>query len=154
MKESGFPQFVMRDWKGIIACAGTPREAVQALNAALNRAMALPKVRAQLFKMGNDPVTGTPEQFGELIAADAERWAASSAAAPATRARHAARGGQGALDLGAGAHAGLAIRRLPRARLWSRGTPRRPRGPARRVARRCEWRAAAGRDASGPRFAA
>ncbi len=75
MVEAGFPQFVMRDWQGIIARAGTPREAVQALSSALNRAMALPEVRAQLAKMGNDAATGTPEQFGELIAADAARWA-------------------------------------------------------------------------------
>lgn len=75
MVEAGFPQFVMRDWQGIIARAGTPREAVQRLNAALDRAMALPQVRAQLAKMGNDAATGTPQQFGELIAADAERWA-------------------------------------------------------------------------------
>jgi tripartite-type tricarboxylate transporter receptor subunit TctC len=75
MVEAGFPQFVMRDWQGIIARAGTPREAVQRLNAALDRAMALPQVRAQLAKMGNDAATGTPQQFGELIAADAQRWA-------------------------------------------------------------------------------
>jgi tripartite-type tricarboxylate transporter receptor subunit TctC len=74
MTEAGFPDFVMRDWQGIIARAGTPREAIQTLNSALNRAMALPEVRAQLAKMGNDPATGTPQQFGELIAADAERW--------------------------------------------------------------------------------
>jgi tripartite-type tricarboxylate transporter receptor subunit TctC len=74
MTQAGFPQFVMRDWQGLIVRAGTPRAAVQALNSALNRAVALPEVRAQLGKMGNDPASGTPEEFGELIDADAERW--------------------------------------------------------------------------------
>ena len=50
-------------------------ERIDALNVALNRAIALPEVRAQLAKMGNDVAGGTPEQFGQLVASDSERWA-------------------------------------------------------------------------------
>jgi tripartite-type tricarboxylate transporter receptor subunit TctC len=75
MVESGFPNFVVRDWQGLVVRAGTPQSAVQSLNAALNQAIADPQVQAQLKKMGNDVAGGTPEQFRMLINADVARWA-------------------------------------------------------------------------------
>jgi len=75
MIEAGFPEFVMRDWQGLVVRAGTPRDSINALNAALNRTIALPEVRALLAKIGNEAAGGTPEQFGQLIASDSERWA-------------------------------------------------------------------------------
>ena len=75
MTEAGFPEFVMRDWQGLVVRAGTPRDSINALNVALNRTIALPEVRALLAKIGNEAAGGTPEQFGQLIALDSERWA-------------------------------------------------------------------------------
>ena len=74
-RQAGFPEFVMRDWQGLVVRAGTPRDSINALNVALNRTIALPEVRALLAKIGNEAAGGTPEQFGQLIASDSERWA-------------------------------------------------------------------------------
>jgi tripartite-type tricarboxylate transporter receptor subunit TctC len=74
MIEAGFPDFVIRDWLGLIVRAGTPHAIIEQLNAALNRGMADPEVRAQLDRMGADVATGTPREFDALIAAEVGRW--------------------------------------------------------------------------------
>jgi tripartite-type tricarboxylate transporter receptor subunit TctC len=74
MAEAGYPDFVVRDWQGLVVRAGTPREIVERLNAGLNRGLASAEVRAQLEKMGAEPATGTPRAFDELLAAEVRRW--------------------------------------------------------------------------------
>src|SRR5438128_1983932 len=74
MVEAGFPDFVIRDWQGLIVRAGTPRSIIERLNAELNRSMSRPEVRAQLEKMGAEAATGTARAFDELIAAEVQRW--------------------------------------------------------------------------------
>ena len=74
MVEAGFPDFVIRDWQGLIVRAGTPRAIIERLNAELNRSMSRPEVRAQLEKMGAEAATGTARAFDELIAAEVQRW--------------------------------------------------------------------------------
>ena len=73
-ESAGFEGFDADIWFGILAPAHTPREVVLKLNAEINRALASPEVQerlaAQLFAIQ----TGTPEQFGELIRRDLERW--------------------------------------------------------------------------------
>src|SRR5207248_8372639 len=74
MVEAGFPDFVIRDWQGLIVRAGTPRAIIERLNAELNRSMSRPEVRAQLEKMGAEAATGSARAFDELIAAEVQRW--------------------------------------------------------------------------------
>jgi len=74
MVEAGFPDFLIRDWQGLVVRAGTPDGVVERLNAELNRAMALPEVRAQLGKIGAEPATGSARAFDELIASEVRRW--------------------------------------------------------------------------------
>jgi len=75
MTQEGFPDFVVRDWQGLIVRAGTPREIVGRLNAELGKVMALAEVHAALAKLGNEPAHGTPQQLGALINSEVERWA-------------------------------------------------------------------------------
>ena len=72
--ESGVPGYEMDSWLGVLAPAGTPRAAIERLNAELNRALAVPQVREKLAAQGLDVVGGTPEQFGGVIRGDFERW--------------------------------------------------------------------------------
>lgn len=72
--EAGYPEFDASLWQGILVPAGTPKEVVARLNAAINRILAQPDVREKLLAMGADPVGGTPEEFGRFIQGEITRW--------------------------------------------------------------------------------
>jgi len=73
--ESGLPGFELSVWNGLMAPAGTPTEVIAKLNAAIRKEVESPEFRERLAAQGYEPMTGTPEQFGKLIASDIERWA-------------------------------------------------------------------------------
>jgi tripartite-type tricarboxylate transporter receptor subunit TctC len=81
MIEAGFPDFVIRDWQGVVARAGVPAEVVQKIGGAIRKAMHAHEVRAVLAKLGADAAAGTPEDFGRLIDAEIARWAKVAKAA-------------------------------------------------------------------------
>jgi tripartite-type tricarboxylate transporter receptor subunit TctC len=62
-------------WNGVLVAAGTPREIVDRINAALNAAIHDPAVKDRLKAAGLEPVGGTPEQFGKLIHDESVKWA-------------------------------------------------------------------------------
>jgi tripartite-type tricarboxylate transporter receptor subunit TctC len=62
-------------WYGMLAPAGTPRDIVTRLNTEIAAVLRLVEVRESLLKQGLEPVTGTPEQFAQLIRNDLARWA-------------------------------------------------------------------------------
>lgn len=74
--ESGIP-FDTVGWHALFAPAGTPREVVARINAAVNRVVAMPDVQARIHEAGSFPVSPptTPEQWGEQFAADVRTWA-------------------------------------------------------------------------------
>lgn len=59
---------------GILAPAGTPREVVVKINAAINRALAAEDVRQRLRSQGFEPAPVTPEEFGAVIAAEFKKY--------------------------------------------------------------------------------
>ncbi|MBV8165826.1 MAG: tripartite tricarboxylate transporter substrate binding protein, partial [Alphaproteobacteria bacterium] len=63
---------------------GTPAEAIEKLNKAINAAIADPAVKARLAELGGDPLPGTPAEFGALHAAETEKWAKVVKASGAT----------------------------------------------------------------------
>jgi tripartite-type tricarboxylate transporter receptor subunit TctC len=65
----------MSVWYGMFAPAGTPRDIVARLSRELVKVLEAPDVRDQLAAQGVDPWPGTPEQLGELLRADMERYA-------------------------------------------------------------------------------
>lgn len=71
-------------WFGIGMPKGTPREAIERINAEVNRALADPKMRARLAELGGLPIPGTPEDFGQVIVSETEKWAKVVAASGAT----------------------------------------------------------------------
>jgi tripartite-type tricarboxylate transporter receptor subunit TctC len=60
---------------GIVAPAGTPSAAINAINAAINETLTSPEVRASFAKVGIEPRAITPQEFGSFMADDALRWA-------------------------------------------------------------------------------
>jgi tripartite-type tricarboxylate transporter receptor subunit TctC len=69
------PGYEATAWFGIGMPKGTPREIIEKVNAEVNRALADPKMRERLAELGGQPIAGSPEDFGKVIAAETEKWA-------------------------------------------------------------------------------
>lgn len=72
--ESGYPEFVLLNWYGVLAPAGTPRDALARLNAAIVGGLATPAVAERLAGVGVDPAPSTPEGLEDWIRRDIERY--------------------------------------------------------------------------------
>jgi tripartite-type tricarboxylate transporter receptor subunit TctC len=72
--ESGYPGFEAVAWVGMFAPVATPREIIDRLNGEINKLIQVPETVARLEQQGVSPAGGTPEQFGEFIAAEIRRW--------------------------------------------------------------------------------
>ena len=74
-KESGFDNFVVDIWYGILGPAGMPDPIVNRLNSEINKALAAPDMKERLLTAGIQPLGGTPEQFGNFIRTETQRFA-------------------------------------------------------------------------------
>jgi tripartite-type tricarboxylate transporter receptor subunit TctC len=72
--EAGLPGYRTVSWNGIMAPAGTPRDVIVKLNAEIGKALALPEVQRTLTTDGSEIRTGSPEEFGQYIRDETERW--------------------------------------------------------------------------------
>jgi tripartite-type tricarboxylate transporter receptor subunit TctC len=73
--EAGLPGYAFDSWFGVLAPAGTPKEIVNALNAAIAKALAAPDVRDRLTAQGAEPRTSTPQEFDSYIKAEIAKLA-------------------------------------------------------------------------------
>jgi tripartite-type tricarboxylate transporter receptor subunit TctC len=62
------------EWYGIVVPAATPRDVVSTLNASIHKALNSPEVVTRLAQLGQTRAFGTPEQFGQLMKSEHERW--------------------------------------------------------------------------------
>ncbi|MFO1162956.1 MAG: tripartite tricarboxylate transporter substrate binding protein [Reyranellaceae bacterium] len=69
------PGFETSAFAGLGAPAGTPREIVTKLNKAVGAALADPRIEAKILDLGGVPMPMTPEEFGQLLARETEKWA-------------------------------------------------------------------------------
>jgi len=60
---------------GIGAPKNTPAEIVDKLNKEINAALADPKIKVRLADMGGAVFSGSPAEFGKLLADETEKWA-------------------------------------------------------------------------------
>jgi tripartite-type tricarboxylate transporter receptor subunit TctC len=74
ISEAALPGYDASTWGGILAPAGTPKDVVSKLNAAINAALKAEDVQAKLTVAGIQIQGGTPEQFGNVIKAEVEKW--------------------------------------------------------------------------------
>jgi tripartite-type tricarboxylate transporter receptor subunit TctC len=73
--ESGLPGFEVIAWYNMFAPAGTPRGIVNKINAEVNRRLAQPQLRERFLSLGVVPFTGTPEDLGNYLKFEVDRWA-------------------------------------------------------------------------------
>ena len=69
------PGFVVNNWVGLFAPAGTPPDIVGRLNAETQKFMQSKEISARLAAEGARFVPMTPEQFGAFVKAEIAKWA-------------------------------------------------------------------------------
>ena len=73
--EAGLPQLEQfRGWNGVHAPKGTPKTAVDRLNAELVKAVAEVDVKEKIAFAGLDPAAGSVDAFAAFVKDDIERW--------------------------------------------------------------------------------
>ena len=75
MAESGFPDFDVSSWYGLIAPARTSGDITQKLNQVLQKVLAEPALQARLKGMGVLLEPSTPRSFGAFMKSEIDRWA-------------------------------------------------------------------------------
>ena len=68
------PGYEASNWYGIGAPRNTPVEVIEKLNKETNAGLADPKIKARIADLGGSPLTGSPADFGRLIADETEKW--------------------------------------------------------------------------------
>jgi len=68
------PGFEASSWFGIAAPKGTPADIIERLNRETNAGLADTTIAARLTDMGGMALTGSPADFGKLIADETEKW--------------------------------------------------------------------------------
>ena len=74
MKESGYPDFELSAWWGVVVPAGTPRPIVLKLAGWFGQITALEETRDFLFNVATDVMPGTPESMAAMLKQEYERW--------------------------------------------------------------------------------
>lgn len=69
------PGYDFVGWVGCFVPAGTPRPVVDALNAALKKALEDPEISSKLLGQTLDPLYSSPEQFAERLRTDYNKYA-------------------------------------------------------------------------------
>ncbi len=68
------PGFEASSWFGVSAPRSTPADIVDKLNREINAGLADPTIKARLADMGGMLLTGSPADWGKLIASETEKW--------------------------------------------------------------------------------
>ena len=74
MLESGFANYDIRSWFGVIAPAGTPASVISKIAAELARSVENADIRERLAAQGAEILVKTGEDFAAFIRADIARW--------------------------------------------------------------------------------
>ena len=68
------PGYEASIWYGMVAPKGVPAEVVEKLNKAMNGILADPMIKKRLEELGCTPMPMAPDEFGNLLAAETEKW--------------------------------------------------------------------------------
>src|SRR5690242_1112539 len=69
------PGYEASAWFGMAVPKGTPRPIIEKLNRLINQALADPAMQAKLADLGGVLISGTPGDFGKVIADETAKWA-------------------------------------------------------------------------------
>ena len=73
--ESGFPDFEVNAWYGMLTTGRTPQARVNRLSTALQESLAEGQTREQIQKQGLTVEASSAEQFANIIRRDTMKWA-------------------------------------------------------------------------------
>jgi tripartite-type tricarboxylate transporter receptor subunit TctC len=73
--EAGLPSFILDAWFGMFAPAGTPKDIIDKLNAAMRKIAKFDVVIERATQLGTVLKDWTPEQFNQFVAAEGDVWA-------------------------------------------------------------------------------
>ncbi|HZM46775.1 MAG TPA: tripartite tricarboxylate transporter substrate binding protein [Burkholderiales bacterium] len=74
--EAGLPGFVVEQFYGLVAPAGTPGPIIKRLNDEVVARMPAPEVKRILEAQGTEVAVSTPDELSRLIATEIDRWTA------------------------------------------------------------------------------
>lgn len=72
--EAGLPGYSVVGWYGLVAPARTSPAIIQYVNQQIGRILGSPEIQEKLAADGIEAAHSTPEQFGETIAHEIEKW--------------------------------------------------------------------------------
>ena len=72
--ESGVPGYEVTSWNAIFAPKGTPKEVVDAMNAAIREVLAMPDVKEAYAKVGVTAQPNTPDELMSRLKSDITKW--------------------------------------------------------------------------------
>ncbi len=72
--EAGVPGYQAVIWSGMLAPAKTPRAIIDKLYKETVRVVQAPEFKERLVQLGSDAVGSTPEQWGEFIKTEIDKW--------------------------------------------------------------------------------
>lgn len=74
MAQAGFKDFVVLDWMGLLAPAGTPAPVLQRLTDEIQKASATAEYREAVAPLGIEPAFAGPAELGALIDREVAKW--------------------------------------------------------------------------------
>jgi tripartite-type tricarboxylate transporter receptor subunit TctC len=69
------PGYEASSWYGIGAPKNTPPDIIDKLNKEIEAGLADPRIKARFADLGGMALSGSPADFGKLIAHETEKWA-------------------------------------------------------------------------------
>ena len=73
--EAALPGYEAAQWYGVLAPAGTPREVITKLHAAIVRTLQDATIRERFLADGADPVGSSPDEFAAYMRTETAKWA-------------------------------------------------------------------------------
>lgn len=74
MIEAGMNGFEARNWIALLAPTGTPPDAINLLNAEINRIVQTQSMRDRFIAVGAEPLVGTPKQWAVYVSEEVTKW--------------------------------------------------------------------------------
>jgi len=74
MVELGYPGFEVATWYGIVAPAGTPKDAIARLNGEIAKILETADMKERIATLGGQPMIGSPEQFDNFIRGESAKF--------------------------------------------------------------------------------
>ncbi len=72
--EAGLPGFELEAWVGLFAPAGTPKDVIDKISAAVQQALETPEVRKRAETLGIEPRYLGPDALAKLVEKDTDYW--------------------------------------------------------------------------------